>query len=216
MTRILPTSVSLGVEQDKVSVAFLLELALDGGSVFLWSGEGNLIWNGQTWLGVGAMGAISSVAEDAQLSDARIKATLSHVPVDNLPDFVQEFSDNDPVGRGFTLNLAFFNDDTSINDVVTLTAGFIDAISMNDGEGGADGSSGGIELTLASEAALLSRHRGYRLTDQHQEALFMGDRGLEFVTDTTLGEIRWGAADPQTVGRGASYAPGQLTSRDHH
>ena len=215
MTRVLPTSVSTGVEQDKVSVAFLLEMALDSGSVYLWSGQGDLDWNGQTWLGVGGMGAISAVTEDSQMSDARIKATLSHVPVENLPDFVQEFSDNDPVGRSFTLSLAFFDEDTSISDVVTLTAGFVDAVSMNDGAGGADGSSGGIELMLASEAALLSRKRGYRLTDQHQEALFSGDRGLEFVTDTNLAEIRWGSADPQTIGRGASYSSGQLESRDH-
>jgi hypothetical protein len=206
MTRNISTSMENAIAADEMSVALLLELQLDSGTTYLHSGHGDLSYNGQTWKGVGAMGSISGVKENTSMSDGRITATLSHVPIVSLPDFVTEFSDNDPVGRAFNIYLAFLDADGKIasesDDVVQITGGFIDAVEMTDGGGAAGGADGGIALTLASEAALLGRTRGFRLTDQHQQRLFPGDKAFEFVTDTNLGELRWGQTNPQTLGGG--------------
>ncbi|MCK5041713.1 MAG: hypothetical protein KAR62_05440, partial [Sphingomonadales bacterium] len=74
---------------------------------------------------------------------------------------------------------------------------------------------GGIELTLASETALLALTRVFRFTDQHQRSLFPGDKGLEFVTDTSLSEIRWGQADAQKIASspGGGYDKGNVQLR---
>lgn len=199
MTREISPSITTALANSHVNLAFLLELGLDSGAVYLWSGEGNLSWDGKLWMGVGALGSISAITEETGLADVRIKATLSHLPIENLPDFVEEFTLNNPVGRPFQIHLVFFNNDTSIDDVLPLTAGFIDGLNIFEAGGGGSENLGGIELTLASEAAMLALTRVFRLTDQHQQALFPGDKGLEFVTDTNLSEIRWGQADPQSV-----------------
>lgn len=199
MTRQISPAIITEVENAHVNIAFLLSLDLDVSPLYLWSGLGSLNWDGKIWQGVGALGALSAINEDTDLSDVRIKANLSHLPIESLPDFVTEFASNDPVGRPFKIYLAFLNDDTSMNDVVLLTAGFIDGLSLSEAVTGAGENMGGIELTLASEAALLKQTRLYRFTDQHQKSLFPSDRGLEFVTDTNLGEIRWGQADPQKI-----------------
>lgn len=202
MTRQLSATIDTALGNAHVNIAFLLELGLDGGSVYLWSGEGDLNWDAKVWKGVGALGSISAITEESGLSDVRIKATLSHLPIENMPDFVEEFTINNPVGRPFAINLAFFKNDTSVNDVLPLTAGFIDALNISETGEASPENMGGVELTLASEAAMLAHTRVFRLTDQHQQALFTGDKGLEFVTDTNLGEIRWGQADPQRVPSG--------------
>ncbi len=215
MTRKITPAISTALEANHVNLAFLLELGLDGGSVYLWSGEGDLNWDAKIWKGVGALGSISAITEEAGLSDVRIKAHLSHVPIENMPDFVEEFTLNNPVGRPFQIHLVFFNDDTSVNDVLPLTAGFIDGLNIFEkGETSVE-NIGGIELTLASETALLALTRVFRFTDQHQRSLFPGDKGLEFVTDTSLSEIRWGQADAQKIASspGGGYDKGNVQLR---
>lgn len=197
MTRGLSGALETAVAGEIVRPAYLLELRLDSGDVNVWSGTGTLNWNSKNWDGLGAMGSISGLTEASDLSDTVMRATLSHIPIATLPDFVDEFTTNDPVGREFDLHLALFNADGSLGagDVITLTTGFIDSASMIDGEGGA------VQIDLVSEAARLRRTRVYRFTAQHQEDLFAGDLGLEFVTDLDE-EIRWGAANPQKTGGG--------------
>lgn len=209
MTRQVSPAISTVLDSNHLNLAFLLELNLDGGSAYLWSGEGDLNWDGKTWKGVGALGSISAITEDTELADARIKAYLSHVPIENMPDFVEEFTLNNPVGRPFQIHIVFFNDDTSVNDVLPLTAGFIDGLNIFERGGDFAENIGGIELTLASESALLGLKRVFRFTDQHQQSLFPGDRGLEFVTDTNLGEIRWGQAEPQKISSNTSQSQNQ-------
>lgn len=193
MTRALPAAVDTAVQQEEIRIAFLLEMELDSGNVNMWSGCGDLAWDGKTWSGLGDLGSISGVSEAADLSDARIKATLSPVDGGDMLDLVTELTDQDPVGRGFTLYLAFFKTDTTIDDVLTLTAGFIDTVTFS------DGAIASISIFLASEATLLRREQFYRLDDAMQQNLFSGDKGLEFVTDLN-DEINWGSAPPINIG----------------
>lgn len=197
MTRGLSAGLETAVSAETTRYAALLELRLDSGDVNLWSGEGDLIWNGKTWKGVGGIGTVSGTKESSDLSDTVIRATLSHIPITTLPDFVQEFKDNNPRGREFDLHLAFFDANGAIDDVITLTTGFIDSASMIDGE------EGEVQIDLVSEASKLARTNLFRLTDQHQRQLFAGDLGLEFVADLDE-EIRWGSANPKSVRTGAN------------
>lgn len=201
MTRSLSAAINTAVQQEEIRIAFLLELELDSGDVNMWSGNGDLSWNSKTWSGLGDLGSISGVGEAIDLSETRIEATLSPVDGGDLLDLITELTDQDPVGRGFTLYLAFFNADTTIDDVVTLTAGFIDAVKFTDGV------IAGVSLWLSSEAALLRREHFYRLDDAMQQNLFSGDKGLEFVTDLN-DEINWGSAPPAQVSSGGGAGSG--------
>ena len=203
MTRGLSAGLETAVAAEVVRYAYMLELRLDSGDVNVWSGTGPLTALAKTWDGLGAMGAISGPTEASGLSDTVMKATLSHIPIATLPDFVDEFTTNNPRGREFDLHLVVLKEDGTVDDVITLTTGFIDSASMVDGEEGM------VQIDLVSEAARLRSTRVYRFTAQHQEALFPGDLGFEFVTDTDP-EIRWGSATPQKVaaGGGAGFRTG--------
>lgn len=180
MTRNLTQSASDHVELEVISFAILLELGFDSGDVNVWSGIGNLSWNGKTWTGTGDTGSISGVTEATDLSDTVIRATLNHIDNSLMPDLVSEVTGMDPVGRPFELYMAFFNSDNTIKEVVLLSAGLIDSISLMDGE------EGSITMDLVTEAGQMARTLFFRMDDQHQEKLFPGDRGLEFVAG--LGE----------------------------
>jgi hypothetical protein len=195
MTRSLSAAAATHVEGETTRFAILMELRLDSGDVNIWSGVGDLSWDSKTWQGLGAMGGLSGVAEATDLSDTVTRATLSHIPIAALPDFVEEFKTNNPVGREYDLFLALLDSNNLIEDVIPLTSGFIDGNSFTDGEEGA------ISLDLVSEATKLEMVLLYRLSAQHQDSLFPGDLGLEFVTDLDE-EIRWGGATPQRVGGG--------------
>ena len=176
MTRNLSQAISDQIEAEVVPFAILLELGFDSSPAYRWSGAGDLSWDGKTWLGTGEMGSITEVTEATNLADTVIRATLSHIDNSVMPDLVSEVTDMDPVGRPFTLYMAFFNPDNTVKDVMTLTAGLIDAVQLVDGETGA------ITIDLVSEAGLMKRAVFFRMDDQHQQKLFPGDKGFQFVT----------------------------------
>lgn len=145
MTRSISTSAESHIKSGAINWAMLLKLEFDTDPLYLWSGLGDLSWDGHTWTGVGDLGSISNVSESSALKDSAIKATFNHMST----DLVDAVTTMDPVGRPFELHFALFTADNQLEDVVTLTSGFIDAIELVDGD------VGHISMDLVSEAALL-------------------------------------------------------------
>ena len=176
MTRDISQAASDQVAAEEIPFAVLLELDFDSDPVNVWSGVGDLVWDSKTWIGTGTMGSLSGVTEVTDLADTVIKATLSHLDATILPELVSEVTEMDPVGRPYTIYLAFLNADNTVNDTILLSAGLIDSINLTGGVGGS------LSIDLVSEAGQMARTLFYRMNDQHQQQLFPGDRGFEFVT----------------------------------
>ena len=198
MTRSISVAATNHITSGAINWAMLLKLDFDTDPLYLWSGLGDLSWDGQTWTGVGDLGSITGVGESSALKDSAIKATFNHMST----DLVDAVTTMDPVGRPFSLHFALFTPDNQLEDVITLTSGFIDAVELVDGD------TGHISLDLVSEAALLGRLTAFRLDDQHQQNFFPGDLGLEFVTSLDE-EILWGHHKTSvTAGAGGSLGGG--------
>jgi len=205
MTRTLPTAVGTAVTNnaagtEKLNWLSLLKLELDSGTVYMNSGTQDFIWGGFTWVGVGGMGSLSGVPENTSLSKSQITASLSHIPLASLPDFVDEFTINDPAGRAWTTYIPFLNDDYSTKDVLTMDSGFIGGPEMNE-----SATAGGISLKLLNETTRLGMNTFYRMTNQGQQSIWSGDEGFEYVTDLNLQEISWGK-EMSKVSGGGSFA----------
>lgn len=186
---------------------FLLYLGLDSGATYLWSGVGDLVYDSNTYQGVGAMGSIGAVAEDSKLSDVRFNVQLSAIPAESLPDFVDEVTTGNPINRPFTIHLGFMDDEGQLQDAMLLTAGFIDGADISETQGDDGQRLGSIRLTMASESTRLARSDFRRMTNQSQQAIFTGDKGFEFVADTNMREIVWGSVKQQvgsSTGRGGN------------
>ncbi len=194
MSRTTDVQLLSTIQAEKLDWAYMLALHFEGDPVYVWSGSGDLTWDGKTWIGTGDVGSLSGVSETDAMSNTVIEATLSHLE----PEHLQEIINFDPVGRSFDLHLAFFeNDQRSPYKVLTLTAGVVDGISVVDGQVGM------IKLKLVSEMALMRRFHLFRMDDQHQQYLFPGDKGCEYVTSLDE-EIIWGPRPNKVGGNGGS------------
>lgn len=197
MTRPLTGPVDTVVASGKQNWALLLELGFDSGVVNVWSGTGELPANGKTWQGLGDMGSISGVTEVTDLTDVVLKATLSHIMTGLMPELVNEVTTQDTTFRPFEFLIVFFDDDRVVLGTVILAVGFIDQVQL-----AVDADGGGITIDLVTETALLNRSNFVRLTNDAQQNIFMGDFGLQFVTDMDE-QIIWGnASDVTTINRG--------------
>lgn len=207
MTRTLDAAIATAVANNAAGTEILywlslLKLELDSGTVFLNSGTQDFLFDGETWLGVGGMGSLSGVPENITMGKSQITATLSHIPLAGLPDFVDEFTDNDPVGRNWSTYIAFLNEDFSIKAVQLMDSGFIGSPEM-----GESADAGSIALTLLNETTRLALVTFYRMTNQGQQSIWSGDRGFEYVTDINLAEISWGKTTT-TVSSGGGFGGG--------
>lgn len=192
MSRTLPTDFNNKIQEEFISWALLLELEFDDDTVNVWTGVGDLSFDGKTWQGVGTLGSISGALERIDQQDDRIVATLSGIPDETMPDLVGEVTDGDPVGRPYTLTMAMIEEGPVVSSSITISAGQMDAVDI------IDGAASSISIQLVSEAAVLKRRTFYRMSDQAQQSLFADDVGLAFVTDLD-DNVRWGSAGPQQI-----------------
>lgn len=214
MTRTLDASIATAVTNNAAGTEILnwlslLKLELDSGTVFLNSGTQDFSFDGETWIGVGGMGSLSGVPEDTSMGKSQITATLSHIPLTGLPDFVDEFTNNDPVGRNWTTYIAFLNADFTTKAVLTMDSGFIGSPEI-----GESAEAGSIALTLLNETTRFGLVTFYRMTNQGQQSIWSGDEGFEFVTDTNLSEISWGKTTTTVPSGGGGFGGSRTSGGD--
>ena len=79
MSRTLTTAVAAAAQAAVVRPVFLARLDYASGVVRLASGPFDLSWGGETYLGVGSLGAITAVEEGADLQSWTVQMQLSGV-----------------------------------------------------------------------------------------------------------------------------------------
>jgi hypothetical protein len=130
---------------------------------------------GQLFTGVGRLGTISAVVENADITATPIQLTLSGLDA-NVATALRDFTHQ---GSIVTIQAGFFDaNGTLIADAgnpVTIFVGYIDTMSMN------IGSTLSITVNADSLMRLIFRAPdGLRRMPSTQEAIFPGDIGLEF------------------------------------
>jgi hypothetical protein len=182
-----------------VGLALLVELALIGGTVRAWSGNGTIQWNGFDWDGTGKLGNIDKVTDSVDPADIGIVLTLNYID----DDIRNEFIVNDNQGAAATIYLALMDPSTGVvSETYALFVGFVDQVDITD----AGDQGGQLKVRLASELARLNRVRFMNLSDAHQQRLFAGDKGMEFASrmDET---VYWGRKPLTPVQGGGSGDP---------
>jgi hypothetical protein len=167
-----------------VRPAFLISMDFSGATVYAWTGVGNITWNGQTWIGVGEMGSISTAVESGETQAAGITLKLSGIPVDLLGDSLNDVDQ----GRFAYVYLALFDANGNlIPNPVSLYRGLMDQPTI-------DISTHTASITVAVENRLvdMQRSQNQRYTDQNQRSRYPNDAGLSFVTRLQDVQLFWG------------------------
>jgi hypothetical protein len=181
MTALMSAAIQLTV----VRPVFLYEGQFKDGTLNLWTGYGEIVWNNKTWTSAGGLLNISTIQETDQQQAQGVILQLSAVPSSQIALALASIQRNMPgqIWLGLT-------DDGNrlIENPQTMFRGRLDTVSIEDSEDTAI-----IKASYENEMITLEHAREIRYTDEEQKRLYPTDRGLEFVASIQDLTLRWGS-----------------------
>jgi len=202
MPRTLTSPMISALTAPVVRTAVFAELVMSNETLYLWSGLGPITWSGMTFQGVGTLGKVQGISEDATVEAKGVKISLSGIP----SNMIAEALDNVRLMQPVTTWLMCFDSNGSlITSPVVSFAGLMDKTSIDD-----DGSTSTITINVENALADLNRPvcRHYTQADQQLDlALTLQRLGLPTNTvDTGFSHVNviqelvvyWGS-NPRSV-----------------
>jgi len=184
MSRNASTAFRNALGEELVRPCIFYEGQFATGFVRLWSGLGEIAWNGQTWQGAGVLLGMGDVEESTDVVANGTSISLSGVPLDLVQLAIAEARQGLP-GRVW---VGLLTEDWQIIASPTLVfSGRLDVPQIAD-----NGDSCTITISYENKLVDLTVPREWRYTHESQRALHPTDRGFEFVTSIQDKEITWG------------------------
>jgi len=171
--------------------AIFVQATMASGTVYLWSGFGNIAWNGQTWQGVGSMLRISTIEEKATVTASGITVTLSGIDPTLLNDVLGEFQ---LCGQAVVFLGAFSAPGTLIASPITVWSGLLDHPTID-----VSGDTASISINCESRLIEMNVSVDRRYTDQEQQLDCPGDLAFSFVNSIQDQPIYWGQTPTTSI-----------------
>lgn len=163
----------------------LLYLDFESAPIYIWTGTFPLVYDGQTYLGLGDLIAIDKVQETGSLEAKGITVSLDAVKGDYIYAALAERYR----GREAKMSLVFLDQNNVIGQGILLFEGIMDTMSVTLGANAAT-----ISMKIENRMLQMNNKDIQRYTDQYQQYLFPGDLGLEYVAGLAEKQIKWGRA----------------------
>lgn len=191
MSRGLTTDMITAVQRAELQLILIAEILTDGGAVRVWTGIGDLSFNGETFLGVGQFGSVTSIDETLELAARGISLTLSGIPSSLISSALQDMRQGreitlwmgvikNPILDNFVANGFFDSDisgwtDSSSGDgsISWNSLGYINVTDGTTGDGRADQQFSGLDTS-----------KQYSLTYEVKD---FGDQGPQIQIGSTQG-----------------------------
>jgi hypothetical protein len=163
-------------------------------TLYMWTGIGNIVWNGQTWTGIGTFGGASVIEEGATVEAKGITLTLSGIDPTALADVLQEVQ----LGLPVVVYLGLFSGTPTAANLIatplTSWAGRLDQPTID-----VDGT--GARISIACESRLMEMNvpADRRLTQDDLLLVTPGDLGLIYQTAIQELSIYWGTTPTSTT-----------------
>lgn len=184
MSRSVDASVKAELDSGSWREGRLISLEWDGGTDYIWTGIGDLLFDGDTYKGLGDFLGMSSVVEDAENVASGIEITLNGISSGNLANALA----NAEQGNEVIVRYAVFDTSWSIiGTPVIVFSGFMDVPTIV-----SDGSSSHISITVEDHRIDLEKPNELRYTDADQKALHAGDTFCKHVAGNKTRESFWG------------------------
>lgn len=180
MTRSVPAPLLSVLDDDVVRVFFAIDLLLDSGSLYLWTGDGDRTISGKPYISAGAVLSISEMGET--LDREAVGASIS---ISGIPSQYLAMAYGEPYqSRQCRIYFGTLDDPASYLEMFT---GEIDQMPIED-----TGSTCTITVKVENSMVMLERPRVCRYSHQYQQSRFPGDKGLIFVAKLQKKEIYFG------------------------
>lgn len=206
MTREVSNAILNVLEDSVVYPFYAFELLFDGDQTLrLWTGHGELVYEGVSYFGTGSILTVDTVEETTEISAKGATLTLSSVPSEILSLALTEpyqgrkcniyfgmLSKNSKLETESSFYI-LLEDGSKIlleSQETGLTQVFSGYMDQMDIEESPDGSV--LQLKVENKLIDLERTRVARFTSGYQKSKFPSDKGLDFVEDLQKKEIFWG------------------------
>lgn len=212
MSRVTPDTFVDNIENDVIKPFFAVEMNFDDNQTLrLWTGKGELEYDGYSWFGAGDVLSFSTVTETAEMAAEGAVVTLSGVSTSLVSLALQEPYQGRKARVFFGLHLdqqvvALVDTDGNllVNDegkayignygpdaaqsMVEVFSGFMDQMNIEEGP-----ELSTIELTIENKLIALEKSSSVRYTDAYQQYLYPDDRGFEYLEALEDQDITWGS-----------------------
>jgi hypothetical protein len=169
-------------------------------NLYLWSGFGDLTFNGKNYLGVGNLLSISAVDESTDLTASGASIVLSGIQ----SPLLAIARDEDYQGRPITIYLGALDDTGDlIASPTVLFSGFMDVMTIAEA-----GETSTISVTAENKLIAFDRSYVRRYTAEDQKIDYPNDMGFEFVAKIQEKEIIWGRPTPSSQNGSGSRGAG--------
>jgi len=175
------------LDEETLRPFYLFEAEFSGGTVHYWSGDYDLTWNSQSWVGNGVFLGLSSVAESQKIEADGVDIILSSAPAAVVALALSSRRTN----KLGTLYLGLFDASGAIiADPAPLYVGGLNSVTLKDDENQT-------LLVLGYESALLFLNDApdYRYSDQQQKLWYPGDLGFSELLSAKEWSGYWGLED---------------------
>ena len=204
MTELAPAIVT-EVTGNHAHISYLVEFDLDEPARFH-SGILDFDWNGDTYIAVGGLGAVSSIQNRALTVPSPVTFTLGGLHTRTMDAAA------DAAKFGSVVKLwRLFRDDAGqkIAEPVLRWSGTVDHASTVHGDQTA------VSIVCTSGLAVLDQKLGGRFTAEDQERRFSGDTYFRYLQDMKTKVIQWGGG-PVTSTRPGGRSGNGLDQLDFH
>jgi len=174
-----------GILASPIRPAFLVMLTFYSGIEYVWTGVGNLVYAGNTYLGVGSLGKIGAVTEGTQVNADGTTVSLSGIDLTLLGYCLTEIQVGAPASICFALV------DVNLNIIgvpYPLFVGCVDQPVLQIGMETLE-----IALKLESRLSNLQRASMRRYTAADQSLYYPTDSGFSWVEQLNDQALRWSA-----------------------
>ena len=199
MSRTLSTAMQAVATAEIVRPIYLVDLEFASGSIYLWSGLGDLSFNSNTYIGAGDLLSIGAVQESTELT-----ATGAQITLGGIKQSLLTLARDEPYqGRPLTIRLGAFDENGDlIASPVIVFSGFMDVMTISD-----SGETSTITVSAENKLIVFQKTAVRRYTAEDQKIEHPNDKGFEFVAKIQEKEVVWGRPSPASMNTGGRSNP---------
>ncbi len=187
MVREITAAAITASNEAPVRPVILAAMDFSSGWVRVNSGVSSVVYDSNTYLGIGAFGSVSPVEEVLEMQEGTMNLSLTGVDTAYISLALNEHYQ----GRAALIYVALLDaDHVLIDDPVLLFQGRMDNMEIT------LGNQGTIQVTCTNPMVDWERPRTLRYNNETQQLLYPGDKGLEFVAQSSEKQVYWGTNKP--------------------
>lgn len=183
MPRTFNSAMLGGLLSNSISPCYLVDLAFTSSVAHVWGGRGNLLWNGNTYIGVGSLGAVGDVVEGTEVRAEGTTLTLSGIDAALFADCMNDIQ----IGAPATVWFALMDGGQIVDNPYPLFVGQVDKPTV---QWGPDTIT--ISLALETRMASLQRPTARRYTSADQMYPYPDDTAFVHVEELNDQSLVWG------------------------